>query len=85
MAAIPGLGPGRLRPRQALAGAVLLAWAIVDKGLWRGGEEALHVNPARDRFLMRSSSLLPRSDLNVNRKRSWRRTAAGMMAVRQRR
>jgi len=32
------------------AGGVLLAWAIIDKGLFRGGEEGVKVNPARDRF-----------------------------------
>jgi len=30
------------------AGAAVLAWAIIAKGLFRGGEEALRVNPARD-------------------------------------
>jgi len=33
------------------AGAALLVWGIVKKGLFRGGEEALKVNPARDAFI----------------------------------
>lgn len=32
------------------AAAVLAYWAIVKKGLFRGGEEALKVNPNRDKF-----------------------------------
>lgn len=33
------------------AGAALLAWGIIAKGWFRGGEEALEVNPARDDFV----------------------------------
>lgn len=33
-----------------IAGGVLLTWAIWKKGLFRGGEEALHVNEDRDTF-----------------------------------
>jgi hypothetical protein len=33
------------------AAAALLTWGIVQKGWFRGGEEALHVNPARDQFV----------------------------------
>lgn len=33
------------------AGAALLAWGIIAKGWFRGGEEALQVNPARDDFV----------------------------------
>lgn len=33
------------------AGAAVLGWAIADKGLFRGGEEGVKVNPARDQFL----------------------------------
>jgi len=32
-------------------GIAALTWAIGEKGLFRGGEEALHVNPRRDQFL----------------------------------
>lgn len=32
------------------AAAGLLVWAIVDKGLFRGGEEGVKVNPGRDAF-----------------------------------
>lgn len=32
------------------AGAALLGWAIWKKGLFRGGEESLQVNPRRDQF-----------------------------------
>lgn len=35
----------------AAGGAALLTWAIWKKGLFRGGEEALLVNPDRDQFL----------------------------------
>lgn len=34
-----------------IGGGIILAWAIWKKGLFRGGDEALHVNPARDQFL----------------------------------
>lgn len=34
-----------------IGGGVLLTWAIWKKGLFRGGEEALLVNPDRDQFL----------------------------------
>jgi hypothetical protein len=34
-----------------IAGAALLTWAVWKKGLFRGGEEALLVNPDRDQFL----------------------------------
>jgi hypothetical protein len=30
----------------------LVVWAISKKGLFRGGEEALYVNPARDHYLL---------------------------------
>lgn len=33
-----------------IAGAGLLTYAIVDRGLFRGGEEGVKTNPARDRF-----------------------------------
>lgn len=53
-----GLGPafGALasNPITWIAAAgILLAWGIGKKGWFRGGEEALHVSPARDRFLAR--------------------------------
>lgn len=32
------------------AGAKLLNWGISEKGWFRGGEEAMHVNPRRDKF-----------------------------------
>jgi len=35
-----------------IAGGVLLTWAVWKKGLFRGGEEALLVNPDRDQFLL---------------------------------
>ncbi len=35
-----------------IGGAVLLTWAVWKKGLFRGGEEALHVNGDRDQFLL---------------------------------
>lgn len=35
-----------------IGGGVLLAWAVWKKGLFRGGEEALLVNPDRDQFLL---------------------------------
>lgn len=33
------------------AGAAILAWGIITKGWFRGGEEGIKVNPARDAFL----------------------------------
>lgn len=33
------------------AGGALLAWGIVEKGWFRGGEEGVKVNPARDAYL----------------------------------
>jgi hypothetical protein len=33
-----------------IAGVGLLTYAIVDRGLFRGGEEGVKTNPARDRF-----------------------------------
>jgi len=33
------------------AGAAILVWGIVKRGWFRGGEEALHVNPARDELI----------------------------------
>lgn len=41
------------------AGAALLVWGIVSKGWFRGGEEALKVNPARDEFLGHFAPLDP--------------------------
>lgn len=38
------------------AGVGLLAWGIADKGWFRGGEEGVKVNPARDRFLAQFAS-----------------------------
>lgn len=35
----------------AIAGVGLLAWGITDKGWFRGGEEGVKVNPARDQLL----------------------------------
>jgi len=34
-----------------VAGGALLAWGITKKGWFRGGEEGVQVNPARDRYL----------------------------------
>ena len=54
-AAIGAIGPGSVLAGTLTAGigaAVgVLAWAIGSKGLFRGGEEALYVNPARDRYI----------------------------------
>lgn len=40
----------------AIAGGIALAWGIVQKGLFRGGEEALHVNQPRDVFLQQTAA-----------------------------
>jgi hypothetical protein len=47
-----GIGlAGTLAITGGIAGGVLLTWAVWKKGLFRGGEEALLVNPDRDQFL----------------------------------
>jgi len=47
-----GIGlAGSLAITGGIAGGVILTWAIWKKGLFRGGEEALLVNPDRDQFL----------------------------------
>jgi hypothetical protein len=46
-----GIGlAGALTITGVAAGAAILAWAIIAKGLFRGGEEALKVSPARDEY-----------------------------------
>jgi len=54
-AAVGAIGPGSILAGTLTAGigaAVgVLAWAIGSKGLFRGGAEALYVNPARDRYI----------------------------------
>src|SRR5262245_9090429 len=51
LAAQAGLSAGLIGATAGLAaGGLLLSWAIVDKGLFRGGEEGVKVNPARDAF-----------------------------------
>lgn len=46
-----GIGlAGALAITGVAAGAAILAWAIIAKGLFRGGEEALKVSPARDEY-----------------------------------
>jgi predicted lipid-binding transport protein (Tim44 family) len=46
-----GIGlAGALTITGIAAGAAILAWAIIAKGLFRGGEEALKVSPARDEY-----------------------------------
>ena len=40
-----------------IAGAAVLTWAVWKKGLFRGGEEALLVNPDRDQFLLQFAHL----------------------------
>lgn len=48
-----GIGlAGTLAITGGIAGGVLLTWAVWKKGLFRGGEEALLVNPDRDQFLL---------------------------------
>jgi len=47
-----GIGlAGTLAITGGIAGGVILTWAVWKKGLFRGGEEALLVNPDRDQFL----------------------------------
>jgi hypothetical protein len=47
-----GIGlAGALTITGVAAGAAILAWGIIEKGWFRGGEEALKVNPARDTYL----------------------------------
>lgn len=46
------VGPAALAATGIGAGAALLTWAVVNKGLFRGGEEGIKVNPSRDAFLL---------------------------------
>lgn len=47
-----GIGLGAaLAATGIAAGAAILAWGIIQKGWFRGGEEALKVSPARDEYL----------------------------------
>lgn len=50
------LGPGSIATAALTAGiggaAAVLTWAIAAKGLFRGGEVGVLVNPARDQFLL---------------------------------
>jgi hypothetical protein len=52
---IAAIGPGSVALAGLTAGiggaVALLSWAIMSKGLFRGGEVGVLVNPARDRFL----------------------------------
>ena len=52
---IAAIGPGTVAVAAATAGigagVAALYYAIAVKGLFRGGEEALHVNPVRDKYL----------------------------------
>ncbi len=52
---IAAIGPGSVALAGMTAGigagVALLVWAITSKGLFRGGEVGVLVNPARDRFL----------------------------------
>lgn len=52
IAAAAGLGTvASIATAGIAAGVGLIAWGIMDKGWFRGGEEGVQVNPARDRFL----------------------------------
>lgn len=52
-AAAGGIGAAGIATIAGVAGgAAILTWAIWKKGLFRGGEEALLVNPDRDQFLL---------------------------------
>ncbi len=50
------IGPGSIALGAATAGigagVALLSWAIVKKGLFRGGEVGVYTNPMRDNFLL---------------------------------
>ncbi len=50
------IGPGSIALGAATAGigagVALLSWAIVKKGLFRGGEVGVYTNPMRDSFLL---------------------------------
>lgn len=52
------------------AGAAILVWGIAKRGWFRGGEEALYVNPARDE-LIDVSATLPFHDKPVAGLRVW--------------
>jgi hypothetical protein len=50
------IGPGSVALGAATAGigagVALLSWAIVKKGLFRGGEVGIYTNPMRDNYLL---------------------------------
>lgn len=56
-----GIGlTGALAATGVAAGAAILAWGIIQRGWFRGGEEGVKVNPARDAwfdYFIKSSSL----------------------------
>lgn len=57
-AAVAGtLTAGALAATGIGAAGAILAWAIASKGLFRGGEEGIFVNPARDAFLANFATL----------------------------
>lgn len=57
-AAVAGtLSTGLLAATGIGAAGAILAWAIGAKGLFRGGEEGIYVNPARDAFLANFAEL----------------------------
>lgn len=61
-----------------IGGGILLTWAIWKKGLFRGGEEALLVNPDRDQFL---SQFGPRWQGAGKGGPTWEQSGAGKLAA----
>lgn len=48
-----GIGTGAAIAAAGIAaGAAVLAWGILKQGWFRGGDEGIHVNPARDEFFI---------------------------------
>lgn len=59
-----GIGAaGTIAITAGIAAAAILAWGIIHEGWFRGGEEALVVNPARDLFLKEFAPYDPYQDV----------------------
>ena len=74
-----GIGTaGTIAITGGIAAGVLLTWAVWKKGLFRGGEEALLVNPDRDQFL---SQFGPRWQGEGKGGPTWEQSGNGRLAA----
>jgi hypothetical protein len=69
--AAAGLGATAAAATGVGAIAAVLAWGIAQQGWFRGGEEALHVNPARDEFFAQFARLDPQAGGSGFRGLAW--------------